>query len=115
MTNTTRRGSCTDCQLRPIDNSVSGPRLCTVCLRFADIEVMHFDCPDEEAHEYFGFKDATKCPYCTPALDPRYTIKTRKVNGPVAQTAHRSHRGCNHACTPADRAACRKAGGPKTA
>lgn len=109
-----KTGTCIDCHLRPIDNSVSGPRLCTTCLEYADIEVMHMDYDDDERHSYGGIKrDGTDCPVCWPEFDKRYTKKTATTRVDQAKTTHRSHAGCGHATTPAARAICRKAGGPK--
>lgn len=93
-----RTGSCTDCHLRPIDRSVIGPELCTVCLDYADWENIHQDNEVDENHVI--------CPICHPELDKRYTKKTGHTNTATTGT-HHSHAACDHAKTPAARGACR--------
>lgn len=111
------KGMCTDCGLRPIDRSVTGPLLCGVCLDYADHDVTHMDNTADEAHADMGTTDQT-CPVCNPEMDERYkpiVKKTRNVVAPVKQTTHRSHKGCGHVLTPAARAVCRANGGPASA
>jgi hypothetical protein len=98
-----RTGTCTDCHLRPIDRSVIGPELCTVCLDYADWENMHQDGsdgtdPNDVSHD--------NCPICHPELDTRYTKKTGHKNT-ATKGPHHSHAACTHAKTPAMRAECR--------
>jgi hypothetical protein len=108
---TTRNTKCTDCGFRPQDRSVLGPKLCTVCLDYADMENVHQDFGNDHNDDY----PTAKCPVCHPELDRRYVRRTRTVTGPIAQTAHRSHKGCGHPLTPAHRALCRANGGPASA
>lgn len=96
----TRTGACTDCHLRPIDRSVIGPELCTVCLDYADWENVHQDNDGvDESH-------LNTCPICHPELDLRYTKKTGHTNT-ATKGPHHSHAACGHAKTPAQRAECR--------
>lgn len=100
---------CTDCQIRPIDRSVNGPELCTMCLNYADIEVSHFDNEDDVAHSDHGLT-ADNCPVCNTEIgNKRYTKRTGHTN--TVAKSRTSHAGCYHTRTPAARAACRKAGG----
>lgn len=101
------RNMCIDCGIRRIDNSeVMGPELCTQCLRFADIEVMHFDNPDDEAHAYFNLTNAN-CPVCNPEIgNKRYTKRVGHTNTVAkSRTSHADH---NHPANPKHRAVCRK-------
>lgn len=104
------RKTCTEpgCT-RPQSTEVIGPDLCNPCNDYAEWENTHNDEGHDETVDNGG---GDGCPVCHPELDPRKPTKKGHTNT-ATKGAHRSHAGCGHPRTPAGRAACRKAGGPK--
>jgi len=105
------RKMCSDECGRPAANNVADNGLCHPCNDYAEWENTHSD--DGHGTEFEGSNDTDGCPVCHPELDPRNAPVRAGHMNTIAKT-RRSHAGCAHVVTPKARAACRKAGGPKS-
>lgn len=110
----TKNTKCTDCHIRPIDKSIIGPDLCTLCLEYAGWENQH----EDDGHERLTKKqmseypqiveDMKSCPVCHPELDPRNVTKRVGHSNKNAAGPHFDHSQCAHEATKSARAKCRK-------
>ena len=123
---TTNR-KCSICSIRSIgsgkgDDADHARQMgyCNPCLTLAEHENRHSDTGHDDAGcVAMGWDTQAgvdRCWVCHPELDMTSTeVRTGTPRTDAANTAHRSHAGCDHEVTPKARAACRKAGGPKVA
>jgi hypothetical protein len=94
-----------------VDTSPYGD-MCNLCYTEGGFENMHSD----EGHDLPMVDTSDNgCWICHPDLNLAATGAPSKVGHTNTATKgpHRSHAACAHPRTPKDRAACRKAGGPK--
>lgn len=108
------RNLCTDCNTRRVstDPSLRALLLCGPCADYSGWENTHSD-EGHESRNTVAWDQVVgdDCPVCHPELDPRNTTTRKGHTNTVART-RTSHAACDHAATPRDRAACRKARTP---
>lgn len=104
------RKLCNVCDTRRPSANCSG--MCEPCFEEGSWENEHND--NDHEGEAAGTDVTEGCWICHPELNLAKRPARVGHTNTATKGPHRSHKACGHPLTPAARAACRKAGGPRT-